>query len=166
MPETNIVDWTAARRALWARIEAHDFEPPQQPFTFTRRLAREQGWSLPFARGAILEYRRFCFLTMVSATPMTPSEEVDAVWHLHLVYSRDYWDVWCGRVLGQPLHHDPSDGTPVDKQRFRACYAETLALYERFFGVSPEAYWPATHLRFAPPSRWPRFLQHIIMRWR
>ena len=41
--------WTSARQDLWRRIEQHDFEP-DTPLNFTRRLARDHGWSLEHAR--------------------------------------------------------------------------------------------------------------------
>lgn len=142
--------WTDPQRTLWQHIQQHEFDP-DQALSFTRRLARDHGWSVPFAQGAVGEYARFCFLAMV-AGPVTPSEEVDEVWHQHLTYSRDYWDVWCPR-LGQKLHHDPSRGGPSEQARFRQQYAATLAAYEAYFGPPPEAYWPATHRRFGPKPR-------------
>ncbi len=140
--------WTDAHTALWRRIAEHPFGAPDQALDFTRRLARDKGWSAVFTTGAIAEYRRFAFLCVVSPTPMTPSEEVDEVWHQHLIYSRDYWDVWCPTVLGARLHHDPTRGGPAQQAHFRAQYATTLATYETWFGPPPEAYWPATHRRF------------------
>ncbi len=139
--------WSEPHRELWARIEQHDFEP-SHALTFTDRLARDRGWTLGEARAAIGAYRRFCFLAAISSAPVTPSEIVDEVWHQHLIYSRDYWDVWCGQVLNTPLHHDPTEGGPEARQRFRRQYAETLALHERFFGAPPSELWPATHERF------------------
>ncbi len=99
--------WTPARQSLWHRIKQHNFEP-DTPLNFTQRLARDHGWSLEEARAAVDAYRRFCFLAVVSPSPVTPSEIVDEVWHQHLVYSRDYWTIWCGEVLQVPLHHDPT----------------------------------------------------------
>ncbi len=139
-------------RELWARIERHDFEP-DVALNFVQRLARERRWSLGFARGAVEEYRRFCYLAVMSDAPVTPSVEVDEVWHLHLVYSRDYWEVWCGRVLGVRLHHDPTTGGAAEGQKYRAQYARTLKLYEDVFGAPPERYWPATHVRFGRGRR-------------
>ena len=144
--------WTPSLAALRGRIEAHPFDPGIL-LGFTRRLARDHGWPLPFACDAVREYGRFCFLAVASPNPVTPSEEVDEVWHLHLTYSRDYWDVWCGAVLQAPLHHDPTPGGVAAQARFRAQYAETLALYEGFFGPPPEAFWPATHRRFGARPR-------------
>jgi hypothetical protein len=88
--ESNEPVWTPARQELWRRLEQHDFEP-DTALNFTRRLARDHGWSLEDARAAVDAYRRFCFLVIISPTPVTPSEVVDEVWHQHLIYSRDYW---------------------------------------------------------------------------
>jgi hypothetical protein len=57
---------------------------------FHHRLARDKAWTLEFARGAVMEYRHFCFLTFSGSGVMTPSEEVDEIWHQHLTYTRDY----------------------------------------------------------------------------
>jgi hypothetical protein len=141
-----------AHAELWRRIETHPFER-DHALDFAARLARDHDWPRAFARAAIAEYARFCFLAATSATPMTPSEEVDEVWHLHLTYTRDYWDVWCGEVLRAPLHHDPTQGGPVEQARFREQYAATLAAYEDVFGPPPAEFWPATHERFAARPR-------------
>ena len=148
---SGVPPWSEAQRDLWLRIEAHDFEPPTS-LNFTQRLARDHAWSLAEARKAIREYRRFCLLAMISPTPVTPSEIVDEVWHQHLIYSRDYWTLWCGKALGGALHHDPTPGGPEAQELYRRQYSETLALYERFFGPPDVGIWPATHVRFARPS--------------
>ncbi len=145
--------WTPALRALAARIEAHSFDPGET-LGFTRRLARDHRWTLAFAAAAVREYGRFCFLAIATPGPVTPSEEVDEVWHLHLAYSRDYWTVWCRDVLRTELHHDPTKGGAMEQSRFRAQYVNTLAAYEPFFGPPPPLFWPATHRRF---GAWPRF---------
>lgn len=152
MPQPHVAAWTGEQRALWARIEAHVFDPGT-PLGFLPRLARDKDWSPRFARGAVEEYRRFCFLCTIAPQPVTPSEEVDEVWHQHLTYTRDYWDIWCGQVLRARLHHDPTGGTPAEQTMFRAQYAATLALYEQYFGPPPEAYWPGTRARFRPVPR-------------
>ena len=147
--------WTDDERVLWARIEAHAFENPDIALDFTRRLARQLGWPLETARGAIAEYRRFSFLAMVSRDgPVTPSEEVDEVWHMHLTFTRDYWERWCGIALRRRLHHDPTAGGPAEADRYRTQYAKTLALYERWFGPPPAAFWPGTAKRFAEAPRY------------
>jgi hypothetical protein len=148
--ETNGFAWTPDRKALWQRIQHHNFEPDTQ-LNFTQRLARDHGWNLREARSYIDAYRKFCFLAVFSPTPVTPSEIVDEVWHQHLIYSRDYWAVWCGEVLQEPLHHDPIPGGLDAQKTYRRQYAETLSLYEQAFGTPDSEIWPATHLRFKHP---------------
>lgn len=140
--------WSDDDHALWARIAAHDFEAFDAALTFAGRLARDHGWSLPQARAAIDEYRRFCFLALRADRELTPSEEVDEVWHQHLTYSRDYWQAWCGDVLRRGLHHGPTRGGMAEGRRFAEQYAETLAAYEAWFGPPPPAFWPGTAERF------------------
>lgn len=143
--------WTDPDRALWARIASHDFEPAGASLSFAGRLARDHGWSLAQARAAIDEYRRFCFLALRAGHEVTPSEEVDEVWHQHLAYSRDYWQVWCREVLRRDLHHGPTLGGPAEGRRFAGQYAETLAAYEAWFGPPPPGLWPGTAERFGRP---------------
>ena len=118
------------------------------------------------ARAAIDEYRRFCFLACVSNADVTPSDAVDEVWHLHLIHSRDYWLTFCPQVLGTQLHHGPTRGGGVEAQRYREQYAQTLALYEQWFGPPPAHWWPGTHERFAAPKRLQRVdpARHWIVR--
>lgn len=138
------------QRARWQRLCAHPFEAPDQGLDFTRRLAREQDWTLAQARQAVDEYRKFCFLACCGAGEMTPSREVDEVWHLHLIHTHDYWREFCPKVLGMELHHGPTRGGASDARRHREQYAHTLACYEQWFGPPPEAWWPGTAARFAP----------------
>lgn len=82
--------------------------------------------------------------------PVTPSEVVDQVWHLHLVYTRSYWQGLCGRVLGQELHHGPTQGGTAEQAKFVDWYARTLESYRRIFGEEPPSeIWPEAAARFA-----------------
>jgi hypothetical protein len=149
----NINTATTTECELWLRIENHNFEP-DNTLNFTARFARDIGINLQHARAAIDAYRKFCFLAVVSKHIVTPSEIVDEVWHQHLIYSRDYWDIWCGQVLNVPLHHDPTPGGLEAQNYYRQCYAQTLALHERYFGLPDEILWPATHVRFGKKPKY------------
>lgn len=145
--------------ALWARLETLALDDPGAACPFSVRLAEENGWTRPFARRVIDEYKRFVYLSQLGTGMVTPSTAVDRAWHLHLAYTRHYWDVLCARVLGRPLHHEPGRGEPGEVARFGACYRRTLALYRAEFGEEPPAeLWPradaptppraaATHIR-------------------
>jgi hypothetical protein len=73
---------------------------------------------------------------------VSPSPAVDAAWHEHLCHTRSYWDDLCGRVLGRPLHHEPSRGGAEEAAKHAAMYAQTLASYRRWFGEPPADVWP------------------------
>ena len=124
-------------KTLWDRLQAFEPDQADAAFRFSDRLARENGWSRDFARGAINEYKRFVYLAVTSPTQVTPSDIVDQVWHLHLTFTRSYWDEMCTQVLGRPLHHGPTKGGKAEDRRYRNQYAETLAFYRQTFGEEP-----------------------------
>ena len=134
---------------LLARLEAFPLDEPDAILPFSRRLARENGWSPAFAERAVGEYRRFVFLAMCAGHPVTPSEAVDQVWHLHLCYSESYWQRLCRDVLGRPLHHGPTRGGRAEHEKHCDWYEKTLASYRRLLGAEPPAeIWPSTDGRF------------------
>lgn len=156
--------WTDAARERWRRIESHPVGGAEGAEAFVARLAREQAWSLNRARAALIEYRRFVFLACEAGHEATPSAAIDAVWHLHLLFTRDYWEAFSRDTLATTLHHDPGLGGG-DAARHRRQYARTLASYAHWFGPPPEGFWPPVKL--APPqvaeerrvatTRWRRF---------
>ncbi|MBO9712918.1 MAG: hypothetical protein J7495_08385 [Sphingomonas sp.] len=126
--------------------------PEGTALSFAQRLARENGWTQAHAERVILEYKKFCFLAATEGREVTPSDAVDQAWHLHLTYTRDYWERFCPRVLGCKLHHGPTAGGADERNRHFAQYAETLRCYERQFGSPPADIWPeARHLLVEAP---------------
>lgn len=140
-------------RGQWRAIETFALDDAGAALPFSKRLARDHGWSLPFTEQAIREYKRFVFLALHAGHPTTPSEAVDQVWHEHLTYTRNYWEQFCGKVLGRPLHHEPTRGGPDERTRYHAQYENTLASYRRLFGQEPpSAFWPPAAVRFRRPE--------------
>jgi uncharacterized protein (TIGR04222 family) len=136
-------------QAKWRAIEAFALDDPGAALPFSRRLARDKAWSLPFTQRAIREYKRFVFLALHAGHPVTPSEAVDEVWHEHLTYTRSYWERFCGEILGRPLHHEPTRGGQQERERYHGQYERTLAAYEQLFGEKPPAdIWPVAKVRF------------------
>lgn len=121
---------------LWKRLEAFRFDADTGSEPYSVKLARAEGWSADYTRAVIEEYRRFLYLTQVSEGPVTPSEPVDRAWHMHLTFTRSYWDELCRKVLKGPLHHDPCAGRE-EMPRYEAQFDETLALYREEFGNEP-----------------------------
>jgi hypothetical protein len=131
----------------WNRLTSLDFDSADAAFPFSARLARDNAWSRAFAARAIEEYRKFCFLAAHARHPVTPSDEVDQVWHLHLTYSQHYWDALCRDTLERPLHHGPTEGGAAEEAKFHDWYENTLASYRRYFGEPPHDLWPAADER-------------------
>ena len=145
-----------ADHPVWIALSSYSIGPPDAALSFTARLARENGWSATHADAVIHEYKRFCFLAVIAGHPVTPSDAVDQVWHLHLTYTRDYWERFCPEILGMPLHHGPTAGGTAELNRFYDQYAQTLASYEAVFGhCPPVSLWPsaAKRLRHDPQAR-------------
>lgn len=133
---------TPTDHPVWTALSHYSIGPEDAELGFTARLARENGWSRGQADRVFEEYRRFCFLAVTADHPVTPSDQVDQAWHLHLTYTRDYWDRFCPQVLGRPLHHGPTAGGREEGHRYFTQYAETLRSYERVFGTPPADLWP------------------------
>ena len=136
-------------KALYSRIEAFDIDGGPAAFPFAARLAKENGWSRAKAERAIAEYKRFIYLTATHTRQVCPSEDVDAVWHLHLTYSRSYWEGLCRGVLGREIHHDPTRGGAAEDDKHVRMYEDTLKAYEAAFGAKPPSdIWPSVERRF------------------
>ena len=117
--------------------------------SFGERLQRENRWTSEYTSRVIDEYRRFIILAVDAGHPVTPSGDVDQAWHLHLTFTRSYWEGLCAGVLGRPLHHNPSVGGPHERAKFRGWYGDTLESYVRLFGADPPAdIWPDVETRF------------------
>ncbi|MGH9238973.1 MAG: glycine-rich domain-containing protein [Vicinamibacterales bacterium] len=76
---------------LWERIETISFDAGPTTYPFWARLASENGWSTSFTARVITEYRRFVYLAVVAGHQVSPPDQVDQVWHLHLLYTESYW---------------------------------------------------------------------------
>jgi uncharacterized protein (TIGR04222 family) len=149
----------SAHAELWARLQRFELDPDDAPGTFTARLARENDWSLDYAQRVCDEYKRFAFLSVVAGHPCTPSDQVDQAWHLHLLHTRSYWEAFCPRILGTPLHHSPTRGGAQEAAKFRAWYRTTLDSYRAWFeDAPPEDIWPSVEHRFS--------VQHVRVRRR
>ena len=158
----------AAEHPLWQALSAYEVGPADADFTFTARLARENGWSAAHAARVFEEYRRFLFLAMTAGHEVTPSDAVDQAWHLHLTYTRDYWERLCPQVLGAPLHHGPTKGGRAEGTRYFEQYALTLRAYEAAFGPAPADIWPGARrrLQIDPLARRVHPHDALILPWR
>ena len=136
--------WNEEKIELWKRINEFSFEDDKKnviEFSFLQRLAKENNWRISKAKRAIEEYRKFLFLCSVEGN-CTPSDDVDQVWHLHLQYTKNYWEVLCETVLKKKLHHIPTTGGVQQKNLFANQYQKTCEKYEDYFGDISKEFWP------------------------
>src|SRR5689334_19527568 len=103
---------------LWERIAGYSLDSATAQLPFSARLAQENDWTTGFTRRVTEEYKRFAFLAVVAGHPVSPSDAVDQVWHLHLTYTQNYWKKFCAEGLGKPLHHHPTEGGAAEREKF------------------------------------------------
>ncbi|MEK7641660.1 MAG: hypothetical protein AAB365_01545 [Patescibacteria group bacterium] len=150
---------------LLQRVQNYVLDDPSSPSPFSRRLASDNGWTHEYALRALEEYKRFTFLSVVAGHPVTPSDEVDQAWHLHMIYTEEYWGNFCPNILGRPLHHGPSKGGRKESDKFEDWYAKTKSSYERFFHHPPPAdIWPSHEIRFKREFMRVDVREHVIIR--
>jgi uncharacterized protein (TIGR04222 family) len=134
---------------LYKRIQAFALDWPDSQLSFSQRLAKDNGWSLGYTQRVIEEYKKFIFLAVAAGHPVTPSDQIDQVWHLHLTYTRSYWQEFCPKILQTTLHHEPTRGGSSEQLKFGSWYSKTLESYEQFFGhIPPIDIWPKPKDRF------------------
>ena len=146
---------TPDQSLLFQRITEFPLDEGAPELSFAARLAKDNGWRIGYALRAIEEYRRFAFLMVASGHMAVPSDQVDQVWHQHLLYTRS-WAAFCGRVLGREIHHEPARPGVEEGDRFRVGYEQTLESYRHFFGEFPEDIWPVTAVRFGRDTHYER----------
>ena len=135
---------------LWEKINSFEMDDEEADFTFTERLARENDWKIEYALRVVQEYKKFMFLNCIAEHPLTPSDQVDQVWHLHLLYTQSYWIDFCENTLHQKIHHGPTKGGATEKNKFTNWYEKTKELYlSTFKAETPIDIWPSSEIRFS-----------------
>ncbi|MGZ5253843.1 MAG: glycine-rich domain-containing protein [Chitinophagaceae bacterium] len=134
---------------LWNKINSFELDEAGIEFSFSDRLARENGWSKQYALRVIEEYKKFMFLCCVSPNSITPSDPVDQAWHLHLAYTKSYWIDLCRNTLEKEIHHHPTKGGKKEAFKFDGFYTGTHNTYRDVFGSEPpKDIWQDNHTRF------------------
>jgi hypothetical protein len=168
MRKTDRLSETLPDHPVWRALSLHVIGPADAALGFADRLARENGWRPAHAARVVEEYRRFCFLAVTTGQEMTPSDAVDQAWHLHLTYTRDYWERFCPDILGRALHHGPTAGGASEGHRYFEQYAQTIKAYDAAFGRLPPAdIWPDAGRRLIadPKARRVHPRDALILPW-
>ena len=75
---------------LYQKICNFKLDNPQAIYSFSDKLAWEYQWTKIYTYRVIKEYKKFIFLAMIAKHIVSPSTDVDRVWHLHLLYTHSY----------------------------------------------------------------------------
>lgn len=135
---------------LLAAMKKFQLDDPDSALKFSARLARENGWSREYALRVVEEYKRFVMMCCIVPGGATPSDAVDQAWHLHMIYTRSYWDEMCDDILSMKLHHGPTKGGGKESKKFDGMYTRTLDAYrETFKEEPPKDIWPPNDIRFS-----------------
>lgn len=150
---------------LWTNIQQFAFDEPNAVVTFSKKLADQQKWSAAYTQRVIEEYRRFIFLCCISPKGASPSKAVDEAWHLHLTYTKNYWEAFCKNTLGKDIHHYPSNGGDKEDHKHTNWYNETLEFYEEVFDEEPPAdIWLRPVIQQEPASQtWDDIEQYYLI---
>jgi hypothetical protein len=127
---------------LWDKVTAKFGGADASTKAFAHKLAIKLGWKADFAQRAVLEYKRFVYLGVVSDFVVTPSDIIDQVWHQHILFSKAYRS-FCTDIIEYDFDHTPeliASGNQTGT--FSAQYFDTLELYRKEFGVdAPATIW-------------------------
>lgn len=146
---------------LWERIKGFSLDAENSTFPFSKKLSKEENWSLDFTKRAIDEYKKFVYLCCILPNGASPSETVDKVWHMHLIYTHNYWEEFCPHILQQKLHHHPSKGGESEHEKHKNWLDETLKSYQKIFQQEPpQDIWKPT---INPPNKNTIFSGKIIL---
>lgn len=137
--ETKIV---VRNEDLWQRIQEFSLDKHDVDFPFSKKLAKEENWTADFTQKAIEEYKKFIYMCCILPNGASPSDIIDKVWHMHLMYTYNYWEEFCPNILKQRLHHYPSKGGSDEKKKHHDWFRDTLSNYELIFETkAPDEIW-------------------------
>lgn len=120
----------------WTYLETLDMSEVK-----TKLLWENETWCEEHAERAIYAYKMYVMLQRLNTDRefLVPHLSVDAVWHLHLQYTKDYL-LMCAAVIGRYLNHNPGSvkETEGGQNKFQRCYARTNQLTRHYFGESSD----------------------------
>ncbi len=96
-----------------------------------KRLLEIPGWDEKKANKAEKEYRRFLYLIKLHPdVPLVPTEELDELWHQHILDTRKYAED-CQNIFGFFLHHNPN--LEKGSKELETLFEQTKKLYKKSF---------------------------------
>lgn len=88
------------------------------------------------AEMAFHSFKQFIAIKAFCQSEVTPSVELDRIWHIFLIYTKHYRG-FCNEYFGNFIDHSPTDHASHAEQ-----YLATRDLATTIFGRLDEKYWP------------------------
>jgi hypothetical protein len=120
---------SALSQAFASKLKELDLEPIEKQLI-------QSGWTRQQATLAINRYKMFLSLVYLHPhTPLVPTQEIDRVWHCHILQTRKYFKD-CQMLFGRFIHHEPDStaGNQADQLSLDTAFAQTTALLVQYFG--------------------------------
>jgi len=126
---------TIEQEELATKIQAMNLEP------VIFKLVREYGWSLEKAFLVEAQYKTFLFMTFTLSEAVVPNQDIDEMWHNHILDTRLY-ALHCREVFGRFIDHFPYLGAmgENDAQLLTESYKDTVQKFGKYapiFGADP-----------------------------
>lgn len=101
----------------------------------TERLIKVDGWTPSQAEEGCRQYRRYLYLRKkFPQFDLPPSEDIDGVWHAHILHTKDYF-AFCNELFGSYLHHHPHEVfAGRSKSNMQRLFDQTQELHKQEFG--------------------------------
>jgi len=80
-----------------------------------------------------IRYRRFLYLVATTGEELVPSEDIDELWHIHILDTIKYRND-CQNIFGFFLDHFPYFGLQGDREDWKKAHRRTIELYVGVFG--------------------------------
>jgi hypothetical protein len=96
-----------------------------------------QGWTRQQVDRAIVNYKRFLLLLyLYPNSAIVPTQEIDQVWHQHILDTRKYAQD-CQWLFGYFVHHYPYFGMESDAEphALEAAFSRSQTLFAEHFGI-------------------------------
>lgn len=96
-----------------------------------------QGWTRSQINRAIARYKMFLHLLYLYPNrTIVPTQEIDQVWHQHILDTRKYGQD-CQWLFGYFVHHYPyfGIGSEAEKQALEMAFSCTRTLFAEHFGI-------------------------------
>lgn len=106
-----------------------------------RKVQKNQGWDEERLEQAMRDYRQYLYLLQRYPNhPLCPSDDIDQMWHQHILFTVKYAED-CQDIFGYFQHHHPYFGlSRADKANVAQNVRLTISLFEKEFGEAPANY--------------------------